>query len=117
MKICIISTHAPYGTSLSRDAIETLLVTASYGFDATLLVMGDGVLQLLADQDPTAIAQKSTASLLQAAKMYGVERLLVCREDLHERGLSQEDLIDSLQFVAREQIASLVREHHRVLAF
>ncbi len=115
--ICIISSHAPYGSTLVRDGIETLLVAASYDFEAALLVLGEGVLQLLESQSPDALPQKNTASMAQALELYGVEKIYVCREDLVTFGLDERDLLLSVQLINHADVADLLQNYDHVLSF
>ncbi|WP_281648620.1 sulfurtransferase complex subunit TusC [Parendozoicomonas sp. Alg238-R29] len=116
-KVCIISTHAPYGSPSVKDGIDTLLVAASYGMDASLLAMGEGVLQLLKHQTPDTLPQKNTGAMLQALEIYGIESVYVCHEDLEERGLTEDDLLLSPQLIQRNQIPQLLKEQDRILNF
>ncbi len=117
MKIAIISSRAPYGSTLARDALETLLVAASYDLETTILFMGDGVFQLLNNQSPGTILQKNIGAMLQALEMYGVENILVCQEDLQERGLAGSQLLASCHPVSRSKIPGILRDQERVLNF
>ncbi|MCL6268806.1 sulfurtransferase complex subunit TusC [Sansalvadorimonas sp. 2012CJ34-2] len=117
MKFCFISSHAPYGSTLARDGIESLLVAASYDMNATVLFMGDGVLQLVAEQEPGELPQKNTGAMLQALEMYGIENILVCREDMLVFGLQAEQLLLKAKQVSRSDIPGIIREQDRVLNF
>lgn len=114
-KVCIVSSHAPYGSIAVRDGLESLLVAASFDMDATLLTLGDGVLQLLEGQNPDALPQKNTGSLLQALDIYGVENIYACQEDLDERGLTQGDLLLTPHIISRSQVPTLLQEQDSIL--
>ncbi len=117
MKICFIATHSPYGSTLARDAIESLLVAATFDQEGSLLAMGDGVYQLLDNQQPDSLPQKNTSSMIQALEMYGVEDIYVCHEDLEERGLTVQDLVTPVRTVERGALPSLLKEQDRILNF
>ncbi|MTI12340.1 sulfurtransferase complex subunit TusC [Sansalvadorimonas verongulae] len=116
-KICIVSSHSPYSSTSVRDGIESLLVAASFDMDASLLVLGDGILQLLNKQAPESLPQKNTGSLLQALEIYGVESIYVCEQDLVDRGLTQDDLILTPTIISRSQVPSLLQEQDSILNF
>ena len=116
-KICIISSHSPYGSTHVRDGIETLLVSASYDMDASLLTLGEGVLQLLPGQQPDALPQKNSSAMLQAAELYGVQAIYACREDLEQFGLDENDLLVKVMVVPRAEIAGLLQTFTHILSF
>ena len=55
--------------------------------------------------------------MLQALEMYGIENVLVCQEDLLERGLKKEDLLLTPQLIERSDVPHILREQDRVLTF
>ena len=116
-KLCIISSHSPYGTTHVRDGIETLLVAASYDLPASLLLLGEGVLQLLDQQSPEALPQKNSAAMLQAAELYGVEAIYACREDLEHYGLTAADLQPQPTIIAKNEVAALLQNFNQTLNF
>lgn len=69
--------HAPYGNSLARAAIDAALASAAFEQRVTLLFVGDGVLQLLPEQEPAAIGRKSHARVLSSLPLYGIEQVYV----------------------------------------
>ncbi|CAM3650132.1 sulfurtransferase complex subunit TusC [Parendozoicomonas haliclonae] len=115
--LCILSSHTPYGSTLVRDGIETLLVAASYDLDTALVALGPGILQLLKEQAPDALPGKNTSSMLMALELYGVESVYVCQEDLHEYGLTCEDLLIETKAIARSELAGLLSSFDHVLNF
>ena len=116
-KICIISSHSPYGTTHVRDGIETLLVSASYDLAASLLVLGEGVLQLIDQQNPDVLPQKNCAAMLQAAELYGVEAIYACQEDLDQYGLTEADLQPRPTIVVRNEVPAMLQTFDHILNF
>lgn len=114
---CIISTRAPYGTTAVRDALETLLAAASCDLQGTLLVLGDGVFQLLADQSAETLAQKSTGSMLGLLPLYGIDRVHACLEDVQERGLADSAMAIEVEQIRRQDIAALLARQGWILNF
>ena len=92
-KILVVSRHAPYGTSIARDAIDAVLASAAYDQDLSLLFMDDGVFQLISNQNPADIEQKNIGSMLKALPLYGVDNIFVHRESLIARGIAEDELL------------------------
>lgn len=78
--LLVIVRHSPYGSSLGRVSLDTALAAAAFDQPVSLLFMGDGVLQLCADQDSHAIGVKNIGRLLASLPMYEIEQVYVDAE-------------------------------------
>ena len=78
--LLVIVRHSPYGSSLARASLDTALAAAAFDQAVSLLFMGDGVLQLCADQDSRAIGVKNIGQLLASLPMYDIEQVYVDAE-------------------------------------
>ena len=65
--------HSPYGSSLARASLDVALAAAAFEQPVKLLFMGDGVLQLLPEQDSRAIGQKNIGRLLSSLPLYDID--------------------------------------------
>ncbi len=115
--VCIISTRAPYCGQFAREALDAVLVSASYEVPTTLLLMGDGVLQLLKGQNPGDIPRKNLFSMLQALPLYGIETIYVEEASLQERGLPLAALHDGITVLESKALPSFLQRHAKVLTF
>lgn len=84
--------QAPYGSALAREGLEAVLAAAAMDQVGNLLFCGDGVFQLLPEQFPEGIQQKSLQRNLQALPIFGIEQVFVCSQSLAQRGLTIEQL-------------------------
>ena len=117
-KILVISRHAPYGSSVAREALDAVLATAVYDQDLSLLFMDDGVFQLVKHQDANEIGQKSLSANLSALPLYGVENIYVHWESLDARGLNLADLVlDDIKLLNNQDISSLLQKQDHILSF
>jgi tRNA 2-thiouridine synthesizing protein C len=78
--LLVIVRHSPYGSSLARASLDTALAAAAFDQAVSLLFMGDGVLQLCADQDSQSIGVKNIGRLLTSLPMYDIEQVFVDAE-------------------------------------
>lgn len=78
--LLVIVRHSPYGSSLGKASLDTALAAAAFDQPVSLLFMGDGVLQLCADQDSQAIGVKNIGRLLASLPMYEIEQVYVDAE-------------------------------------
>lgn len=112
----IISRAAPYGGSAARDALDVALTCAVFEQSVTLLLLDDGVLQLVRNQAPEAINQKNLNAIQQSLPLYDIERICVSRQALEQRGLSNDQLVLTVEPVEAEDIRTLIAQHDVVLS-
>ena len=116
-RILLVCRHAPYGTSLARESIETALAAGALGVDITLLFINDGVWQLYNHQQVSVIAAKNHGAMLSALPLYGVERLLVDEKSLSERGIKASNLTDIAEVIDKDQVKHLLANCKVILSF
>ena len=75
--LLVIVRQPPYGSSLARAALDTALASAAFEQAVSVLFMGDGVLQLMPDQDSEAIGVKNIGRLLASLPLYDIETVYV----------------------------------------
>lgn len=116
-RICIVSTRPPYGSTAARDALDTALVSASYGQETSLLFLGDGIYQLIKEQQPEGLPQKNPGAMLQALAVYGIEDVRLCRDDMTDRGLQESDLAIPVRLLERNTVGNWLARQDRVFNF
>jgi len=117
-KLLFISRHAPYGSSLAKDALDAVLASSAYDQQLSLLFMDDGVFQLLSNQSSTEIAQKSFSSILPVLPLYEINSIYVHYESLEKRQITINELVlDSVQIIDSAAICSLLAQQDQLLSF
>lgn len=71
--LLVVIRHSPYGSSLARTALDTVLAAAAFDQPVAILFIGDGVLQLQPGQDTTALGLKNTGRLLASLPLYDID--------------------------------------------
>lgn len=116
--LLFVCRHAPYGRGIAREGLDAILAAAAYGQDIGVLFIDDGVFQLLPDQAPGALPQKSLEANLGALPLYEVERLYVHSESLQERGLTPDDLaIEGLEALDSPGVGALFAQQKQLFSF
>ena len=115
--ILILQRHAPYGSSIAREGLDFILTSAAYDQNLTVLFLGDGVFQLLKNQDTKTISLKNHASALEVLPLYDVENLFAVEEDLTERNIDRLQLIDGIDIINRKQSKAIIAQHKKVIGF
>ena len=117
-KLLFISRHAPYGTSLAKEALDAILAASAYDQDLSLLFMDDGVFQLLSTQDPKDLEQKNFAAMLPALILYEIEKIYVHLESLQARQIAINELVlDGAQIIDSAAIGNLLALQDQLLSF
>ena len=115
--ICIISSHAPYAGQTAREALDVALVSASYDLHTSLLLMGEGVYQVLDQQNPGELPRKNLSALFKALPMYGIDTIYVDADSLDERHLTAGQLLPEVTLLEEGALAPFIARHDKVLNF
>lgn len=115
--LLIHCTTAPYGNSRARDAIDTALAGAVFDQNIQLLFSGDGVLQLLNNQNGSAIAQKNIQSLLSVLSIYGIDTIYVQQSALQQRGISAQSLTLETTVLSEQEVGQLLDRQQHIFSF
>lgn len=105
----IITQSAPYGSSRAKEATDLALATALFDQKVSMLFIGDGVYQLIGNQNPQTIEQKNLGAMQQALPLYDVDALYACKKSLQARGLNADDLALSVTPLSSLEITTLIK--------
>lgn len=72
--------RSPYGSSLAKAAVDVALATAAFEQVVDLLFVGDGVLQLMPDQDSHSLGIKNIGRQLASLPLYDINDVYVDAE-------------------------------------
>lgn len=107
--ITVISRQAPYGSNRAQQCLDIALAAAVFEQTVNYVFIGDGVYQLLNNQNATSIQSKTLANALETLELYGINDVFVDRLSLEARNLQTADLALEAKLVSREQISDIVR--------
>ena len=112
--VSIISRQAPYGSNRAHQSLDIALAAAVFEQTVNYIFMGDGVYQLLGNQNATSIQSKTLVNALETLDLYGIESIFVDSQSLRERNLIPKDLSLKASIVSRDEIAIIVRASNSV---
>lgn len=115
--LVFLNRSAPHGSIRAQEALEVVLLGAAFDQRVSLLFMDDGVYQLKRGQDTTELGVKDFARAFRALEMYDLEHIAVSQRCLQARGLSQDDLLVTVELLDDAQIAALMDGADVVLSF
>ena len=116
-KFLYVNRKAPYGTIYALESLEVVLIGAAFEQDVSLAFLGDGVYQLVKDQNTKGLEVKNFSPTFGALEDYDVTKLYVEEEALQARGLSAADLVVPVQVVSTERMAEIMEGQDVVLSF
>lgn len=111
----IISRQSPYGSAAAREALELALACALFDREVALLLLDDGVYQLVPDHQPADIGQKNLGAMQQSLPLYDVDTIYVCQQSLQTRGLVADELALPVEAVDADSLRALMRSYEAVI--
>jgi tRNA 2-thiouridine synthesizing protein C len=116
-KFLYVNRRAPYGTIYAHESLEVVLIGAAFEQDVSLAFLGDGVYQLTKGQDTKGVEIKNFSPTFRALEDYDVTKLYVEQEALQARGLSEADLVVSVEVVSAQRMAEIMEAQDVILSF
>ena len=116
-KFMLVNRTAPYGTIYALEALEVVLIAATFDQEVALVFMDDGVYPLVKGQQTKGIEMKNFSPTYRALDDYDINQLYVERESLQRRGLAVEDLLVPVQVIESAQLGELMAKQDVVLSF
>lgn len=116
-KFMLVNRTAPYGTIYALEALEVVLIAATFDQDVSLVFMDDGVYPLAKGQKTAGIEMKNFSPTFRALDDYDVNKLYVERESLEQRGLTADDLVVPVEVLDSAQLGKLMAQQDVVLSF
>lgn len=115
--LLVVVRHSPYGNSLARSSLEVALSSATFDQQVGLLFMGDGVLQLLPEQDCNATGARNIAKLMASFPLYELDQLFADETALIRYGLGEQTLPQNLQRLGDQAMRQLLTRFDHILGF
>ena len=109
--LLLICRQSPWAGPSAREALYIALAGGAFELPLALLFLDDGVFQLVADQNPSALEQKDLQANLRALPLFGVDQLYICQRSLAERGLSADSLVLPAQPLDEAGLRAQIAEH------
>ena len=109
--------NAPHGIASGREGLDAVLATSAYSEDISLFFHGDGVYQLLANQQPQGILSRDYIATFKMLELYDIEQVYVCHQSLRTRGLTLDDLLIDVIGCEAAEFSEHLHACQRVLTF
>lgn len=117
-RVAFVFSSAPHGSAAGREGLDALLATSALTEDIGVFFIGDGVLQLLAGQQPQAILARDYIATFKVLPLYDIETFWVCAASLKARGLDEQTpLVLDAAIVAPEFLREQLSHYDTILTF
>lgn len=115
-RFLFVNRKAPYGTVYALEALETVLISAAFDQDVSVVFADDGVFQLKKGQDTKGVNMKNFSPTFRALEGYDVEKLYVEKESLEARGLTEGDLVVDVEILNSEELSKIMAAQDVVIS-
>jgi tRNA 2-thiouridine synthesizing protein C len=109
--------QAPYGNSLSHDALDAVFAAATFEQAIKIFLMGDGVFLLMENQFAEKIQQKSLEKKLSALALYDIETLYVCENSFDKRQLQKSKINYKIKLLNQKELQDSLHQQDLILSF
>jgi tRNA 2-thiouridine synthesizing protein C len=116
-KIAIVNRSASYGSTNGRESLDALLALAAFNSSLSVFFIGDGIYQLIKNQDPRVILQKNYQPVFKLLDLYDVKNIYVCEDSLQRRNISKDDLVIKVAILSNKQLKQKLGQQDQLLGF
>ncbi len=115
--LAIINSKAPFSSTYGKDALDIALIFGSFEQKVSLFFQGDGVYQLINNQDGTLLSIKDYLKTFSAFEFYDIEDIYVCQQSLSNTQLIEDFHISDVQILASIEFGAALNRHQHILRF
>ncbi|WP_114417785.1 sulfurtransferase complex subunit TusC [Marinospirillum perlucidum] len=115
--LLVVMTQPPLIGAQSKEALDTALVSATFDRKTALAFVGEGVLQLLPDQQPDRVDSKGIQAMLKALPLYDLDAVFVQQTSLESRKLKADELLLEAEPLSDTALADLIASSNNHLVF
>ncbi|WP_436877327.1 sulfurtransferase complex subunit TusC [Siccibacter turicensis] len=116
-RVAWVFTSAPHGSSAGREGLDALLAASALSEEMGVFFIGDGVLQLLPEQQPAKILARDYIATFRVLSLYDIDRIWVCARSLRERGLTSPTLVLEADIAEPDAWRARLNDYDVVLTF
>ncbi|WP_394249296.1 sulfurtransferase complex subunit TusC [Vibrio profundi] len=116
-KVAFVFHSLPHSTSSGREGLDALLAASAYTEDISVFFLGDGVTQLLANQQPDSVLSRDYISAFKLMDLYDIENIYACSASLDRLGLAHAEKVIDVDIIPPEQIKQHLADCEQVLTF
>ncbi|WP_261903224.1 sulfurtransferase complex subunit TusC [Vibrio fortis] len=116
-KLGYVFNSFPHSTASGREGLDALLAASAYTEEISVFFVGNGVTQLLEQQQPRESLSRDYIAAFKLMELYDIEQVYVCEQSLQRFGLSSEQLVIDTQVLAPSAMAQQFAQCDQILTF
>lgn len=114
-KIAILNTQPGFNHPTARESLDLALIFGTYEQQVSVIFLGDGIYQLLDNQDPELIDSKDYLSTMKAFPLYDIDHIVACADDMEARGVINLPLSMNIELLSQAEIAQQLKTFDHVI--
>ncbi len=115
--LLIILKNSPYRTELSKITLDLAITFATFEQAVSILIIGDGCLQLYPNQNTEAVDHRNHLKTLTSLGFYDIDNIYIEENSLENTGLNPDELNENFNIITNDLAKSLIKKHDHVLSF
>ncbi|MFK7976360.1 MAG: sulfurtransferase complex subunit TusC [Halioglobus sp.] len=113
--IIAVIRQSPYGSTRARTALDIVLAAAAFEQPVSVLLCGEGVLQLIPNQNGDGLGVKTMSKQLASLPLYDIEHIYAEAEAIERYGIETVNAPLPVTSIAAKEIQQLLVEHDHVI--
>ncbi len=115
--IAILNAHSAFDKNSGKEALDVALIFGSYEQDVALFFQGEGVRQLMGEQNADILKYKDYLATFSALEFYDVEHIYVCATSLQQRGLTNNFHVDNVHLLNLQEFSTKLHQYQTIIRF
>ncbi len=116
-RIGFVFQSSPHSTTKGREGLDAILAASAYSEDIQIFFIGDGVFQLLENQQPEIVLSRDYVAGFKMLSLYDLEETYVCQTALQNRGLKDNNLLIDADVITNQEINEKLSRCAQVMVF
>lgn len=116
-KLGFVFRTPPHSSSKGREGLDALLAASAYIDNISVFFIGEGVAQLVADQNSQAIYSRNYSVAFKLMDLYEIENIYLCSDSLIDNGLANIELVIDAETLDSEQLKHKLHGCDKLITF
>ena len=116
-KLGFVFRSHPHSSAKGREGLDALLAASAYSEDIAVFFLGEGVTQLMDNQDPSSIYSRDYALAYKLMSLYDIEEIYLCSDSLAEQGMANAELVMDVTLLDRDALIEKLHSCDKLLTF